>query len=69
MTYRAMYYTTPDGQSETVLTGPEHAELRGDDLQTVAIEEAYRADLIGDESPRISLADLIDGLRLGNWTA
>ena len=24
---RAAYYLTPDGQGETVLTGPEHAEI------------------------------------------
>jgi len=66
--YRACYYLSADGQSETVLTGPEHANLSDNQLFAEAIAEAVRADIIGDGDGRIPANRLEGGLRIGTWT-
>ena len=63
--YRACYYT--DGQSETVLTLPEHVELSDDALREEAVAEAHRADIVGEDNPRITETVLRGGLRIGDW--
>ena len=66
-TYRACYYLAQDRQSDIVLTGPEHAHLSDDDLIAEAIAEARRGDLVGDDPPRMTPAELRDGLRIGDY--
>lgn len=66
ISYRACYYQTPDGQSETVLTAPEHAHMTDDDLLTEALACAEGAGLIGSH-PKIPLEDFVGRLRIGEW--
>ncbi|POB12187.1 hypothetical protein [Sulfobacillus sp. hq2] len=66
--YRAAYLVYPDS-GEMVLTGPEHADYPDAALRAEALAEAYRADLIGPEWPRVSVEDFHRYLTIGAWYA
>lgn len=68
MRYRACYYQGPDGQGEIVLTKPEHAVLSDRELRAEALAEGWRADIIGEDEPRIPEDDFVNGLRVGAWS-
>ena len=61
MTYRAADY------GDVVLTGPGQSHLSEKRLRVAAVREARRADLIGDDLPRIPLERLLEGLQIGTW--
>lgn len=67
--YRACYYLSPTGQTEVRLTGREHSMMSWAALTSEALAEAHRADIVGDEAPRIPECDLVDGLQVGIWVA
>lgn len=68
MTYRAAIYRHPSTGQETALTGPEHAHLPRAELVEEAVAEARRADLIGDEYPRVTEDELRSRLYIGQWS-
>ena len=72
MQYRAAVYQhraeTGVIDGEVVLTGPEHADMPEDDLIEEAVREAYRADLIGEEAPRITEEELRQHLTICEWS-
>lgn len=60
--YRAAIFSNQD------MTGPDNAELSDDELIAEALEEAYRADIIGEEYPRVTKQAFLDGLYIGDYT-
>lgn len=68
ITYRAAYWT--NGQSETVLTGPEQVGLPDAELIEAAVVEAYNGDIVSKDgdNTRLSESALRAGIEIGMWT-
>ena len=72
-TYRACYWQSPDGQSEIVLTLPEHETMPDSVLLEMAVTEAMNACIAAHDAARcddalMSYNALRAGLRIGPWT-
>lgn len=67
MKFRACYYKNLTGD-EVCLTQLEDAARADSELFEIAVEEAYRADIIGDAWPRLPEWRLRSMLVVDDWT-
>lgn len=69
-TFRACYFVHTDEHgnfSDILLTSEEQVSLSDAELIEAAVAEAYMGNIIGDECPYVTEADLRAGLEIGDY--